>query len=155
MVRRRRAIGVLLGILMCLNTACYAFVPVSTGAAPKVGDQVRVRLTPDGTAGMAAQLGPGVTSAEGTLQAAPGGDLVVGVVSVRLTEDIDRSWNGENVTTFPARYVAGVDVRTLDASKTRVAAIGGGLAILAIFALALGTGGVHGGPDAGGTPPPP
>lgn len=156
MVGRRRGIGVVLGLLMCLNTACYSFVPVATGAAPKAGDQVRVRLNADGKAGMTSVFGPAVAYAEGTLMSSgDDGSIVVGVGSIRLTEGVDRFWSGENVTAFPSRFVAGVDVRMLDHSKTRAAVIGSGLAVLAIFALALSSGGVNGQPGGGGTQPPP
>lgn len=156
MAGQRRGIGVLLGLLMSFNTACYAFVPVATGAAPKSGDQVRVHLNADGMAGLTQVLGPGVEYAEGTLVSSGADSMIVGVGSIRLVEGVDRYWNGQNVITFPANFVAGVDVRRLDQTRTRVAAIGGGLTVLAVFALALGTGGVKGQPDSGGgTPPPP
>jgi hypothetical protein len=155
-VKRRRGIGVLLGLLMCVNTACYSFVPVATAVAPKAGDQVRVRLNADGQAGMASVLGPAVEYAEGTLVSIGNdGSIVVGVGSIRLTEGVDRFWSGQNVATFPSRFVAGVDVRALNHSKTRAAAIGSGLAVLAIFALSLAAKGVSGQPGGGGTQPPP
>lgn len=152
----RRAIGSVLGLVMSLNTACYSFAPVATGVAPKSGDQVRVRLNADGTAGVASTLGPGVAQVEGLLDTANSdGSIVVGVTLIRLGDGIERYWAGQNVTTIAARFIDGVDVRTLDRQKTRAAAIGGSLAVLAIFALALSSGGVHGQPDSGTTPPPP
>lgn len=156
MMRYRRPMGVALGVLMAFNTACYSFVPVAPGLAPQAGDRVLVRFNADGTSGMTSVLGPGVEAAEGTLaESRPDGSIVVGVGQVKLVGDIDRFWAGQNVVTIPATYIAGVDVRRPDRGKTRAAIIGGGLAIAAIFALALATGGTHGNAPGGDTQPPP
>jgi hypothetical protein len=156
MMRYRRAMGVALGMLMAFNTACYSFVPVAAGPAPQVGDQVRVRFNADGTTGMTPTLGPGVEAAEGTLnELRADGSVVVGVVQVRLVAGVDRFWAGQNVVTIPATYIAGLDVRRSDPTKTRTAVIGGALAIAVIFALALATGGAHGNSPVGDTQPPP
>lgn len=156
MMKYRRAMGVVLGVLMAFNTACYSFVPATQGPAPLAGDQVRVRFNADGTAGMTSTLGPGVESAEGTLnEMRADGSVVVGVVQVRLSAGVDRFWAGQNVVTIPATYIAGLDVRRSDRGKTRAAIIGGSLAIAAIFALALATGGAHGNAPVGDTQPPP
>lgn len=152
----RRAAGALMMALMALNTACYSYAPPQTGVAPKVGDAVRVKLTPTGTAELAQFLGPGVGFAEGTLnEVRSDGTVVVGVDAIRLTMGVDQFWNGNSIVAFAPRHVGELDVKQLDRHKTRIAAIGGGLAILAIFAIALAGGGVHGAPDAGGAQPPP
>jgi hypothetical protein len=154
--RGRRTCGVVLAALMCLNTACYSFVPRASAASPQSGARVRVRLTPAGMAGLAATLGPGVASAEGTLnEANADGSIVVGVTAISLVGGTSQFWNGANVVTFPPDYVAGVDTRMLDRSKTRVALIVGGLAMLGIFVVALGTSGAGGGGSAGPPPPTP
>jgi hypothetical protein len=80
---------------------------------------------------------------------------VVGVDAIRLTMGVDQYWNGNSVIAFAPRHVDQLQVRQLDRRKTRIAAIGGGLAVLAIFALAIAGGGVHGAPDAGGGQPTP
>lgn len=156
MLARRKVCGVVLAVAMGLTTACYSFVPLATGAGPRSGDRVRVRLTSDGTAGLASILGPGVATAEGTLdETHTDGSIVVGVTSVTLTSGINQFWNGANVVAFPSGYVAGVDARALNAQRTRAALIGGGIGILAIFAIALGTSGAGGNGSAGGGQPPP
>ena len=156
MLERRRVIGVVLCLLTCVNTACYSFVPVATGAAPNAGDQVRVRLNAGGKAGMTSVLGTGVEYAAGSLMSRDrDGNIVVGVGSIRLTDGMDRFWSGENVMTFPSRFVEHVEVRTLNRSKTRAAIIGGGLAVVAVFVLALTAGGAGGQPGGGATQPPP
>lgn len=152
----RRAVGALMMALMALNTACYSYAPPQTGVAPKVGDAVRVKLSPAGTAELAQFLGPGVGLADGILnEVRSDGTVVVGVDAIRLTMGVDQYWNGNSVIAFAPRHVDQLQVKQLDRRKTRIAAIGGGLAVLAIFALAIAGGGVHGAPDAGGGQPTP
>lgn len=155
--RRRRIVGSLLFVLTAFNTACYSFVPITTSVTPKVGDQVRVHLNPTGTTELAQFLGPAVEYAEGTLSEVRGdGSYVVGVDAVRLTTGSDNFWNGRSQVTFAPRQVAELQMRQIDRSKTRAALIGGAVAIVAIFAIAIGTGGTKGQPDpvGGGQPPP-
>lgn len=154
---RKRLVGSFLFVLTAFNTACYSFVPVASGVTPKVGDEVRVHLNATGTAELAQFLGPAVEYAEGTLSAVHSdGSIVVGVGEVRLTTGSDNMWNGQSQITFATRHVAEVQLRQVDRSKTRAALIGGGLAIVAIFAIAIGSGGTKGQPDpvGGGQPPP-
>lgn len=153
---RRRAIGVVLGLAMVANTACYAYVPAPTGLAPAPGARVRVRLNADGTATLAQFLGPRVEYAEGLVnEVRSDGTIVVAVNAIRLLDGIDQFWSGASIVPLPAQYVAEVQRRELDRHRTRIAAIGAIVAVIGIFALALAGGGAHGGPDAGGAPPPP
>ena len=152
----RRSVGVVMGALMAVNTACYGYVPPTTGVAPKVGEQVRVRMNADGTNSLANYLGPRVEYAEGTLsEVRSDGTVVVGVNSVRLLDGIDQFWSGQSVVTFPSRYVVEVQVRALDGRRTRIATIAAIVGFLGIFAIAIAAGGIHGGPDAGSGQPPP
>ncbi|MCC7194974.1 MAG: hypothetical protein IT356_05400 [Gemmatimonadaceae bacterium] len=154
MNRHKRGIGVALCALLAVNTACYSYVPPAQGIAPHSGEMVRVRFNAEGTNAMAGTLGPGVAAAEGMLnEANPDGSIVVGVSTVLLTIGGSRSWAGMNVVSVPARYVAGIDVKRADRSKTRAAIIGGVLAIAGIFALIIGMGGAHGGPQGDGPTP--
>jgi hypothetical protein len=145
-----------MAVLMLFNTACYSFVPVSTGVAPAPGDYVRVRLNPEGTAAQTATLGPRVEWAEGTVsERRADGTIVVGVSQVRLLDGLDHFWNGQGITVLPPTQVAEVRRRTLDRGKSRMAGIVAGVGLIGIAILALGIGGAGGGTDAGGTPPPP
>ena len=145
-----------MALLLAMNTACYSFVPMAAGVAPKVGESVKVRLNAEGTTNLAQFLGPRVEYAEGLLSdVQPDGSVVVGVNSIRLLDGIDQFWSGQSVVTFPSKYVAELQRKTLDGRKTRMAAIGGALAIVAIFAIAISAGGAHGAPDSGVAPPPP
>ena len=145
-----------MGAIMAVNTACYGYVPPATGVAPKVGEQVRVRMNADGTNNLAQYLGPRVEYAEGILsEVRADASVVVGVNSIRLLDGIDQFWSGQSVVTFPPQYVVEVQVRTIDKHRTRIATIATIVAVLGIFALALAVGGTHGGPDAGSGQPPP
>jgi hypothetical protein len=142
--------------MMVMNTACYTFAPVRTGAAPAVGSQVRVKLSAQGASDLAAAFGPGTTYAFGMLnERRADGTIVVGVDGVERVGGARSNWAGANVVTFMPVQVDSVDVKQINRSKTRAAAIGGGLGILAIFALALSAAGVHGQSADGGTQPPP
>ena len=145
-----------MGLAMVVNAACYSFVPAPAGVAPKPGEQVKLRLNAGGTTNLAQFLGPRVEYAEGTLSdVRSDGSIVVGVNSVRLLDGIDQFWSGQSMVTFPPGDVAEVQLRTLDRKKTRIASIAAIVGVIAVFAIALGTGGSHGAPDAGGAPPPP
>ena len=155
---RRRVIGSFLFVLTAFNTACYSFVPLQGGASPKVGGQVRVRLSPEGTSELSGSLGPAVAYADGVLaEVRSDGTIVVGVDAIQLTTGADQFWSGRNTVVFAPRQVAAVEVRQLNRDKTRVAVIGTAVAVLAIFAIAIGSAGTKGQPDASGagtTPPP-
>lgn len=152
----RRAVGSAMVVVMLFNTACYAFAAPAPGVAPMLGTQVAVRLNATGTDELARLLGPRVEFAEGTLsEVRADGSVVVGVTSVRALDGIENFWSGQNVVTFAPRQVVEVQVRAIDRQKTRAATIGAIVGIVAIFALALGVGGSHGGSDAGSASPPP
>lgn len=152
----RRAIGVVLGLAMVANTACYAYVPAPTGFAPAPGALVRLRLNADGTTNLAQFLGPRVEYAEGLVnEVRPDGTIVVGVNAIRLLDGIDQFWSGTSVVTFPAPYVAELQRRELDRHRTRIATVGTIVTVIGIFAIALAGGGAHGEPAATGGQPPP
>jgi len=152
----RRAIGMVLGLAMLANTACYAYVPAPTGVAPAPGAQVRVRLNADGTANLGQFLGPRVEYAEGFVNEVHAeGTIVVAVNAIRLLDGIDQFWSGASIVPIPPQYVAAIQRRELDRHRTRIATIGTIVAVIGIFALALAGGGAHGEPSAPGGPPPP
>lgn len=152
----RRAVGVVLGVAMLANTACYAYVPAPPGHAPAPGAQVRVRLNAEGTANLGQFLGPRVEYADGLVnEVRSDGAIVVAVNAIRLLDGIDQFWSGANIVPFPPQYVAEIHRRELDRHRTRVATIGTIVAVIGIFALALAGGGAHGEPNAGGGQPPP
>lgn len=152
----RRSVGVVMALAMGLNTACYSFVPTVSGASPKSGQIVKVRLNATGTDELARFLGPRVEYAEGMLsEVRPDGSVVVGVTNIRLLDGIDQFWSGQSVVTFAPRQVVEVQARALDKHKTRLATIGSVLGVIAVFALAFASGVSHGAGDTGSTQPPP
>jgi hypothetical protein len=152
----RRLTAVVMAGLMFLNTACYSYVPLATGAVPAAGDQVRVRLSAAGTSELASALGPSVEWAEGLLsERRADGTLLVGVVQVRLRDGLDRFWSGSNAVAIAPSQFAEVQRKTLDKGKSRMASIVLAGALVAIALVALGTGGAGGGPGDGGPQPPP
>ena len=155
-VRLRRLAGTVFGALLLLNTACYTYAPVATGVSVSTGTSVRVQLTAEGTQELAGSLGPGTVAAIGLLtERRNDGSVVVGVDAVELLGGARQAWSGVNVVTLLPRQIASIHAKALDKSKTRAAVIGSTLGILAVFALALATGGVSGSPIDGGTQPPP
>jgi hypothetical protein len=146
----------MMAALMLMNTACYSFVPVSTGVTPASGDYVRVKLNPDGTAAQTGTLGPRVEWAQGIVsERRVDGTLVVGVSQVRLLDGTDHFWSGQGVATLAPGHVAEVQRRSMDRGRTRIAGVAAAVGLGLIAVMTLGLGGAHGGIDAGGTPTPP
>lgn len=153
-MNRSRRVALLTGAVgMALNTACYAYQPV-TGVPPGTGQRVRVHLTTDGTTELARYLGPRVTSVDGRLASAQSdGALNVAVESVQLTDGVRQAWSGEGVVAFPSQYVTRIERSELSKARTTVGAIALVVGLFAIAALALKVTGSQGGPDAGGGSP--
>jgi hypothetical protein len=140
---------------MLANSACYAYVPVGAPLAPE-GQQVRLRLTPEGTTELARYLGPRIEGVEGTLAGvAPDGAMAVVVESVATAGGAAQPWTGEGAVIFPAAYVSGVQRSTLDRTRTTLGAVVlvGGL--IAIANLALHSARSQPGPGTGAGGPPP
>lgn len=155
-VRLRRSAGIVFGALLMLNTACYTYAPVTTGVSVGAGTPVRVQLSAEGSQELAGSLGPGTVAAMGMLtERRSDGSVVVGVDAVERLGGARQSWSGVNVVTLMPRHIASIEAKTLNKQKTRAAIIGSTLGIIAVFALALATGGVSGSPADGGTLPPP
>ena len=151
-----RRVALLTGaVALALNSACYAYQPV-TGLPLGEAQRVRLHLTDDGTTELARYLGPRVASADGRLASVrPDGALIVAVESVQLTDGVRQLWSGEGLVSFPALYVNRVERSELSRARTTLGAIAlaGGLFLIA--AIALKVTGSQGGPDAGGGSPPP
>lgn len=146
---------VLWAVTLLLQQACYVYVPVSSGVAPKAGERAQLDLTLEGTTELARYLGPQVREAEGAVASvADDGTLTVAVDMVRLRSGIRQPWTGEGVVAFPRAYVAEMRERTLRKRRSIVFAVAltGGLIGLAV--IALNAGGAQGNPG-DGTPPPP
>ena len=150
----RRTLLVTGALALALNSACYAYQPVVTGAAP-AGQSVRARLSAEGTVELTRFLGPRVRAVEGTLSSVrDDGALVIGVEQVQTLDGLRQPWAGEGVVTFPRQYIEQVEVRALNRRQTTIASVAlvGALVLIAVVALAAGFG--KGSPDSGGGPPP-
>lgn len=135
-----------------LTTGCYRYVP-GPQAILGVGEEVRVRLTSDGSAVMVPLVGADVTAIGGRVIARSDTAyaLTVGETLKRAGETA--VWNGEPVT-VPVTAIAGVDRRVVDKRKTflvsGLAVAAGALAAVVISAV---SGGGSTGSDTGTTPP--
>lgn len=150
----RRTLLVSGALALAVNSACYAYQPVLTGAVP-AGQSVRARLNAEGTAELTRFLGPRVGAVEGTLASVrEDGALVIGVEQVQTLDGLRQPWAGEGVVTFPRQYIEQVEVRALNRRQTTIATVAlvGALVLIAVVALAAGFG--KGSPDSGGGPPP-
>jgi hypothetical protein len=138
---------------LALNIACYAYVPAATGApAPAPGADVRLQLSSDGSAVLAASLGPRVTAVDGKLSSVSSdGSMVIAPSLVQIADGARQQWTGVGLVTVPAAYVAGVQARALDRKKSTIAGvvIAASLAALAVI-VKNGSGNEPTGPGPGG-----
>ena len=145
---RRSALLLILPIL-----GCYSFAPLGTSATPKIGERVRVELTPEGTVELARYLGPRVIEAEGSLASvAADRAMVIAVDFVKLADGLRTPWSGEGTVNFPASLVAGTQQRTFEKRRTIVASAAAVGALIATAVIAIRSGRASGG---GEVPPPP
>ena len=151
-----RRIALLTGAAaLAINTACYAYQPVS-GMPLAESQRVRVHLTADGTSELARLLGPRVQNADGVLASVlPDGALNIAVEAVQLTDGVRQPWSGEGLVSFPSQYVSRVERSELNRTQTTLGAIALAAGLIGIAALALKTAGSQSGKDAGGGSPPP
>lgn len=152
-MQRLRRPALILGLLSLIaNTACYAYQPVL--GTPHVGTGVRFQLSAEGTAALAAFLGPNVLEVTGRLNdVLPSGVLVVAPEWVKTSNGVLQPWSGEGAVQFSREYVRALDVRTFNRRRTTMASITVVSGLLVIAVIALKAGGSHGsdGPS-GGSP---
>jgi hypothetical protein len=144
----RKLLALSSAVGLAVNTACYTYVPRSSGDAPVMAD-VRVTLNQGGTEALARFLGPRVRAADGKIASINAdGDMAIGVTSVQLADGSRQPWAGEGLVTFPKAYVASVEVSTLNRRKSYIAGAAVAVAVVALAALALqGIGGGNGQAD--------
>ncbi|CAN5870581.1 hypothetical protein BH11GEM1_BH11GEM1_25900 [soil metagenome] len=155
MNRIRRCALVAGAAALALNSACYAYQPV-TGMPLAETQRVRLHLTTEGTAELARYLGPRVETADGILtRIRPDGELGVSVETVQLTDGSSQPWTGEGVVIFPASFIRRIERSELNRARTTIGALALAGGLFAIAAIALKTTGSQAGGDAGGGSPPP
>ncbi len=147
-IRRRAAVL----LLPWATTACHAYAPITLETAP-VDAPVRVSLTDQGSADLAAALGARTREVRGRVAERQDSALVLRVSAVKREGADEEAWRGEAVR-LPLAAVARIERETLSRPRTALLA-GGVLAVLALAVAALGDGeAVRRGPG-GGPPPPP
>jgi hypothetical protein len=128
----RKLLALSSAVGLAVNTACYTYVPHSSGDAPLMAD-VRVTLNQGGTEALTRFLGPRVRAADGKVASINAdGDMAIVVRSVHLVNGIRQPWAGEGLVTFPTAHVASVEVSTLDRRKSYA----GAAVAVTVFALA-------------------
>ncbi len=146
----RKVLAVCGAMGLALNTACYAYVPLMTGAPPP-GEEVRVQLNGEGTTELARYLGPRVTSVDGKLSSVSSdGSMVIAAAWVQIADGARQQWTGEGLVTFPKGYVTSVELRTLNRRKSTIAAVALAGSLVAIGVIVMRAGGSGSPPTATG-----
>ena len=144
-------------LLVPAVSACYNLRPIAVGPAGftetlPVGADVEAVLSPEGTTGMTATIGPDAASLVGTVTAFAPETVRVAVSEVRTRTGLSYFLHG---TTVPVArtHLAQLRVRELDRPRTAIAtALSLGAAGALIYHIRFGGGGVQEGP--GPTPTP-
>lgn len=123
---------------LALNTACYAYLPVSGQDLPAASQTVRVRLTPEGSTELARYIGPRAVEVEGTFSKKAGnGALIVVPDVVRKSDGSSEMWTGGGELAIPVAYVSSVRARTFNERRSRAVAVGAAITAVALFLVAL------------------
>ena len=120
---------VIAAIVFC--GACYqytAFQPTSS----TVGKAVRVQLTDQGTAHVAAMVGPGADYVDGNLSGMTDSSFTLSLTALGRRNGTEEGWKGEVVTVAKAD-VESIELRKASASKSAAltAALVSGAALIA------------------------
>ena len=148
----RALVGMALGAVTTVNTACYQYVPVS-GPAPEAGNKVEFLVTDEGRVNLRDQFGPGVDRVEGLLLERNGDQYLLSVSRVRSVGGETAHWTGEQVR-IPQLAIARVHEQKFSRKKTLMAVGGAALAAVAFIASrSLLGGGNESQPGPPGPPP--
>jgi hypothetical protein len=126
------AVAMAAGLTGCYN---YRYAGSVDGVEPVAGRRVTLRLTDQGTADLAAQLGGGVASVEGEIVGGDADQLEVAVASTEDSRRVTSDWKGERVR-IPRHAVATVRERRFSAGATGLAGalfVGGLAGAYALF----------------------
>jgi len=135
-----------------MTTGCYRYVP---SAQPNVvlGEEVRVRLTSDGSATLQPVVGADVAAIDGRVTARNDTAYALTVGGTVKRAGDSAVWSGEPIT-VPLTAIAGVERRVLDTRKTfLVSGLAVGAGVLAALVISGVTGGGSTGSNTGTTPP--
>ena len=111
--------------------ACYQYTTFQP-TSRTVGKAVRVQLTDEGTAHLAAMVGPGAAYVDGNLSAMTDSSFTLSLTALGRRNGTEEGWKGEPVTLSRAD-VELIELRKASASKSAVltAALVGGAALIA------------------------
>jgi hypothetical protein len=134
------------------STACYRYVP-SAGSDLQVGEEVRVRLTSNGSVDLQSLVGTDVVAIDGRVTAKSDSGYALAIGGTTKRAGAAAVWSGEPVT-VPRNAIAAVEHRVLNKKKTLLmSALGvAGAALMAVVVSAV-SGSGSSGPDGGTTPP--
>jgi hypothetical protein len=132
--RRRTIMGMALGAVTVVNTACYSYAPL-LGGTPRPGEPVGLVVNDVGRVALGEQVGTGVDRIEGILVDARDEQYVVRVSKVRNIRGQSAHWSGEPLR-VPLSAVARVEGRYFSGRKTTLAV---GIAIAAISLAIVGS----------------
>ena len=117
-----------------LVSGCHSYRQAgpADAVAPATGSHIQVRLTQQGTASLALQIGPQAVMVDGDVLSATADSLTLAVRSVEDARHITTDWKGEQVT-IPRDAIASMGERRLAVGAT---ALIGGLAAGSVIAAA-------------------
>lgn len=150
--RLRRSTAILCTVLLALQTACHAYLPLQE-AVPERGLVIGVVLNDQGRALVGDRLGESVDRVEGMLVSDTGSTITLNVTRTRSLRGTTAVWTGETVS-IPRAGIRGFQERRFSRGRTAwlVAGIIVGLAAVASV-ITLAAGG-FGNDDGGGGGPP-
>jgi hypothetical protein len=138
--------------VVAVSTACYRYVP-NTSADLQVGEEVRVRLTSNGSVALQSLVGADVVAIDGRVTARTDTAYALSIGGTTKREGDSAVWSGEPVT-VPRNAIAAVEHRVLNKKKTLLmSALGvAGAALIAVIVSAV-SGSGSSSSDGGTTPP--
>ena len=120
-------------VVACLSLcgACYQYSALQPTPAT-VGKAVRVQLTNDGTAHLAAMVGPGADYVDGNLTSMTDSSFTLSLADLGRRNGTEESWKGEPVT-IARSDVESIALRRASAGRSAAltAALIGGAALVA------------------------
>ncbi len=149
MVLSRLRVAAYAGVFGLL-TGCYSYRAAVPGTL-RDGEQVRVRLTPDGSAAIAETAGLRVQSLEGFVRGLrPDGALLVSPGDVTTIDGDALPWR-RGTLAVPMQSLAGTERRTLNRRRTSglagvITAVFTGVVVIALQSIRGGGGSSNGGP---------
>jgi hypothetical protein len=121
----RVGVGIAAAILV---VGCFAYRP-SESSRVRMGDVVRVSVTPQGAEQLTRQVGPRVASLGGRVIQPRDTALVVAVSEVTRSRGTEEFWTGDSVS-VPLSGVGGVSVRRFDRNRTLLTVTGAVIGIV-------------------------